>query len=43
MEQQGIITTHLREFQEVITVLGRFIVKGDADITHRCFQQHFGG
>jgi hypothetical protein len=40
MEEQRVIDVHLGEFQKVVTVDGRLVVKGDADIARRGLKEH---
>ena len=40
MDEQRIIDAHLRDFQEIVAGLGRFVIQGDADVASRCLKQN---
>ena len=43
MEEQRVVDAHLREFQEVVAMLGRLVVEADADVACRGLKEHLGG
>ena len=40
MDEQRIIDAHLRDFQEIVAGLGRFVIQGDTDVASRCLKQN---
>ena len=40
MEEQRVIDVHLGEFQEVVTMDGRLVVEGDADVARSGLKEH---
>ena len=42
MPKVAIVEAFIHQLQEVITMLGRFVVEHKADVAHRGFQQYFG-